>query len=108
MAGRILASVMDGGPAFPSEFDGDHVGMSLRDYFAAHAPKQKWDHFKPVMLTPKPEPDWGGIPEDQRWDESPNNFEEMANWRAEERRQYEIQWPYFYADAMIAERERAR
>lgn len=41
----------DGGPALPSETP--LGGMTLRDYFAAHAPVDPWPHFMPVM-PPKP------------------------------------------------------
>lgn len=52
--------MIDGGPAFPvlDEVNGKEVvggfGMSLRDYFAAHAPKRPHEWFTPVMDTTEP------------------------------------------------------
>lgn len=51
----------DGGPAFPrtqagkgEDFDCGHEGMSLRDYFAAHAPPDPatWFVFEPATKRP--------------------------------------------------------
>jgi hypothetical protein len=99
----------DGGPAFPFPFPGAEDtpvvrGMSLRDYFAAHAPKDRWLHYQPVMATPKPEPDWTGIPTGQRAEVDPINWAARSEWDAEYNRQYAEQWPYFYADAMLKAR----
>jgi hypothetical protein len=34
----VSSPIKDGGPAFPRTYNGDgHNGMTLRDYFAAHA-----------------------------------------------------------------------
>lgn len=102
----------DGGPAFPTEERIENFrdvaatnGMSLRDYFAAHAPKRVWNHFHPDM-PPRPEPEWGDTKPDDRWDASPFNWREIDAWKTERARQVELQWPYFYADAMLAERRR--
>lgn len=96
-------------PAFPCPhgFSGTDrtTGMSLRDYFAAHAPRRMWAQFEPYMPT-RPEPDWTGIPEEAQFDASPNNWQEIEAWKKEQKRQYERQWPWFYADAMLRERGR--
>lgn len=34
----MIAQIKDGGPAYPTFREHDEIGMSLRDYFAAHAP----------------------------------------------------------------------
>jgi hypothetical protein len=65
----------DGGTAFPSHGSMGEVvqeGMTLRDYFAAHAP---------------PVPDW---------------YIKMRNSDMEDL----IKWRWYYADAMLAEREK--
>lgn len=98
----------DGGPAFPilDNFDENgyrrdpiSFGMSLRDWFATHAPKEKWDWFEPVMTTEKPK---------HPGDVGPNTFQEYRQsvhlWDHEYSKQREIQWPWFYADNMIKER----
>lgn len=112
----------DGGPAFPKHTQSlamsdaveswvetlpGSAGMSLRDYFAAHAPTERWRHYWPTPSTPRPDPDWAGIPESARqYEASPNNWKELAAWDTEDARQYDLQWPYFYADAMLAERSK--
>lgn len=65
--GNVIAApqarvVDDGGLAFPHTGEGlgaefAATGMSLRDYFIAHAPPEPWRFFEPTM-PPKPrEPD---------------------------------------------------
>ena len=39
-------SIKDGGSAFPVADMASDVGMSLRDYFAAHAPTLQMDSFR--------------------------------------------------------------
>ncbi len=51
----------DGGPAFPHTDSGDTAtrpGMSLRAYFAAHAPDEipQWFKHKPLEESPPPPP----------------------------------------------------
>jgi hypothetical protein len=78
--------------------------MTLRDYFAAHAPEQRATWFEPTM-APRPTPEW---PDDQqRFEQDPLNWEALRDYDAEKNRQYELQWPYAYATAMIAERKKA-
>ena len=75
-----------GGFAFPHFFTnesiGDCSGMSLRDYFAAKAPKGIPEWFEPI-----------------RYDKIPVSlFSE-----AEEKRYFK--WRFYYADAMLKARE---
>ena len=78
--------------------------LTVRDYFAVRAPRKPWADYEPTMPSQIPEPDWGGISLEQQWDVDPVNWAERAEWKVEYRRQYVRQWPYFYADAMLAER----
>ena len=75
-------SVETGGPAFPSPSRIEHGnpirGMSLRDYFAAHAP-----------------------PEPAHW-RGDGHHQHTAGCLA-----CLIEWRFAYADAMLQERERA-
>lgn len=119
-----------GGPAFPSRFeirkgsnapdgtmaesDQQHVffGMTLRDYFAAHAPEkpQKW--FTPTM-PPKPDPIWPCSLTSQHIEgchcqESeamPENWQERHDYGLMAECERLLQWPYAWADAMLARRE---
>ena len=100
-----------GGPAFPFQHvkkrNGmggicdwkNHLGMTLRDYFAAHAPAEPQPWFEPV--TP-PRPEAIG-PVVDGW---PANYQAIEFWEKEYRKQRYIQWPYAWADAQIEERER--
>lgn len=67
----------DGGPAFPAA-SYLHRGMSLRDYFAAHAPE------RPGGWWPTPRP------------------ERLETWSPE----LHAAWAFAYADAMLAERDK--
>lgn len=115
--------VDDGGPAFPlfAEYEHDsgvvvrefQFGMSLRDYFAAHAPRKPQDWYEPVM-PPKPEPEYDHEHSYDRHgcysiiDGSQTcaalNAAERRRWDAEWRKQHRVQWPYAYADAMLKAR----
>lgn len=72
----------DNPPAFPNDHDTDashpRLGMTLRDYFAAHAPDMPQDD--------KP---WG------EWD---------VHFTPEDRFEKLVAWRYAYADAMLAAR----
>lgn len=74
---------------------------SLRDYFAAHAPGPPQPWFIPVMETKRPESSGPLSPSGYA-----PNYEEIEAWDAEFRKQRYIQWPYAWADAMLAEREK--
>ena len=75
----------DGGPAFPTNSDQHDVsscGLSIRDYFAAHAP---------------PPPKW--------WlDSYPDCFSKAD--RLQLPAEHWSQWAFVYADAMLAERQK--
>lgn len=113
----------DGGPAFPkheqwnewSELKGNYIprtgprgGMSLRDYFAAHASRTPQHWFRPVMPTPPPVKQRHEGHGELRGcvdDICPIlNWDEVNAYNAERERQTFLQWPYAWADAMIAER----
>lgn len=128
-----MAKTYDGGPAFPT---GDNPesrlmadpGMSLRDFFIAHAPAEPQSWFKPVM---EPEPKSVQFPADMTqeeraeyhgWDEylatsdlkyprirayaeSVDAYTVLRRaWNSEYEKQRYVQWPVAWADAMIAAR----
>lgn len=94
----------DSGPAFPCEYTGfvryangsdgvvevRHNGMSLRDYFIAHAPAEPQPWFEPVMTTLRP----------------PNPGNMQNRWDYEYDKQRYIQWPAAWADAMLEARKK--
>ncbi len=96
--------INDGGPAFPvSVADNTWManrGMTLRDWFAGQAPDRVKYDFPVRMDMPRPEPIETGI------DGYPANSEEISAWDEEHDRQRAIQWPYVWADAMLAERDK--
>lgn len=109
---------VDGGP-----------GMTLRDYFMAHAPAEPQPWFEPVM-PPRPETlnysdiadeatrdDVGmalncdtdpktkaGVDWLRRYDEQ---WAALNDWDRERVKQRLVQWPYAWADAQIAERSKS-
>lgn len=108
-----MATINDGGPAFPRPTSEDRThgdqaegnstcfgykGMSLRDYFAAHAPAvgPLWS-FPVRMPCQRPKPDIV----DKEW----MNSKEIEAWDDEKARQKLIQWPWVWADAMLAARK---
>ncbi len=112
-----------GGPAFPVQDASKWQahGMTLRDYFAAHAPQEPHAWFRPVMPNPCPEHKWEGRHAqtgeplyflnsyaaqkacgDDFWDA---NEEARAEWCAEFSKQNLVQWPYAWADAMLKARQ---
>jgi hypothetical protein len=172
-------SEKDGGSAFPqiesdaAEFNDSgrpwshtysYGGMTLRDYFAAHAPKKPAQWFRVAGMPPHPkrphgpqldyaglsldeqsfaagfaervnDPDWGDdymTPEDClkklssgstppaviaplttyitavfAWLVQMGEYEAaVAAWRDESHRRASGQWPWAYADAMLAERDK--
>ena len=92
----------DGGPAFPSEFKFDHpnagpmveqsAGMSLRDYFAIHAPEPTNEQISSI----------------ERREQAANPHNEPYANKVRRRGRQEIicSLRYEYADAMLAEREK--
>jgi hypothetical protein len=116
-------------PTFTGAFTGVPVGVTLRDYFMAHAPvePQKW--FLPAM------PECPAVPSEKSIDDAalaqaihdydyielPASMAEraaqwftarnaaieaQAEWQVEFRKQLYVQWPRAWADLMLAERER--
>ena len=96
----------DGGPAFPfvpgsqpklddgtwdQSWESGDSGMSLRDYFAANAPAEPWYYYKPVFDEPKPE-----------------DVVDLVMWNKRYQDEYDQQWPWYYADVMIARREKTK
>ena len=118
-----MDKIKDGGPAFarPSFSGGTRgnnpqMGMTLRDYFIAHAPAEPQPWFMPAM---PPAPDmtiWIGS-SGKIYDSeiSAINSKEMTirpvagdeydAWRNEQVKQRYIQWPAAWADAMLKARE---
>jgi hypothetical protein len=86
-------------------------GMTLRDYFAAHAPRKPQAWFKPVMDTPRPEEIIdhecrnAQIYRDEPWRWDLVNEKEVRLWDVEYQTRLYLQWPYAYADAMLKARE---
>lgn len=113
-----------GGPAFPVSHQDGHStwqfpGMTLRDYFIAHAPAEPQSWFMPVM---PPAPDlsiWAGesgrkydgereamgSEEGLRGKVRPVNADAYYAWRNEQAKQRYVQWPAAWADAMLKARE---
>lgn len=106
----------DGGAAFPT-LDGGSLscsnhndqramtfraqgGMSLRDYFAAHAPTEVQIWFKPVMPAPRPEAKFV----EQKGHETCTNQAELDAYDRERNKQRLIQWPYAWADTQLEQR----
>jgi len=89
-------------------------GITLRDYFIAHAPTEPWDWFEPVMPpAPKPTPqknfygDCRHLPEYLQYQQDiANARDEIGKWDKEKERQRMIQWPIFWADTMLEAREK--
>lgn len=112
-------------PAFPIVFQADArftdasgdcayvdaPGMTLRDYFATHAPSDAQSWFEP-KIQPRPSPEYDhDHPNERRchngFDCPPVNAEALHAYDDERRKQYELQWPYAWADAMLAERSKS-
>lgn len=82
-------------------------GLTLRDYFAAHAPASPQPWFRPEM-PPQPERIYPHKKCMNACCKLPMNASEREAWVLEKERQLYIQWPYAWADAMLAERDRAK
>lgn len=80
------------------EYSSMQAGMTLRDYFITHAPPRPTD-WVPDMGSP---PDFKGIAGTEEFD---RRCELRRLWVREKKIQASIQWPAFWADAMLAERE---
>ncbi|MBV1814487.1 hypothetical protein KTT58_17215 [Pseudomonas viridiflava] len=94
----------DGGPAFPLKepLTSDSTGMSLRDYFAANAPSIPFAWFAPNMDSAEPE--LVGTQDLETGEMRNSNHREIQAWVAERYKQACIQWPYAWADLMLAAR----
>lgn len=116
-------------PAFPVRgacAENQFNGMTLRDYFMAHAPAEPQPWFQPVM-PPAPRvmkvheiedrqirdevltaDDAGADPETDAGMEFVRQRSEAQaqfdQWEAERRKQRYIQWPAAWADAMLDQR----
>lgn len=100
------------------------VGMTLRDYFIAHAPAEPQDWFTPKMDFDCPlVPEWHHIQERElreevrlcclndydpdsaagiEWFENRATIEdEHKNWQKDYRKQRQVQWPAAWADEML-------
>lgn len=130
-----MEKINDGGSAFarsigssPGQFNGSQSGMSLRDFFIAHAPAEPQSWFKTAM---EPEPKSVQFPSDMTqeesdeyhgWDEylatsdlkcprirayaeSVDAYTVLSHaWNSECEKQRYVQWPTAWADAMLAAR----
>jgi hypothetical protein len=85
-------------PAFPVEREEALHGLTKREYFAARAPVEQLWHFDPVLPSPRPESIW----RNRDIDAVPANVVEIEKWEREAERQRAIQWPWVWADAVLA------
>lgn len=115
-------------PAFPAQFfDERATGMTLRDYFMAHAPAEPQGWFMPVMPPCPIVPSVASVTDDglrrelqdvydgacdphtwraAKWVEDREKLvEQQTIWQAEFRKQLCIQWPVAWADAMLEQRK---
>ena len=130
-----MSTKEDGGPAFPQKepLTSDHQGVSLRDYFIAHAPAEPQPWFEPVVdpsFDVLPEPD-APVLVSQKASEEHDAFlaDELEavdikdkivrdyalafdahvaseeRWEAEHAKQRYIQWPAAWADEMLKARK---
>ncbi len=86
--------------------------ISLRDYFAAHAPCDWAEWYQPQM-PPRPATEWGHDHPNEKqcrstYDCIPINLDELETYDRLRREEYYRQWPYAWADAMLAERHKVR
>lgn len=108
----------DGGPAFPRDHASlGHNGMSLRDYFIAHAPAEPQPWFEPVMCEC---PAAIYVSHDGRFQYASAeaaasawgsvgyriaNGSAIEAWEAERAKQRYAQWPAAWADEMLKARQ---
>lgn len=137
-AQEIARLLRDGGPVHPLSYDYstdssveslEWNGMTLRDYFIAHAPAEVPEWFLATMTWECPlVPAWNALTLDQRnaveqldfYDDErdfPGRAEAVAwvqkrdeatkgqqAWQAEFRRECTLQWPLYWADEMLKRR----
>lgn len=116
----------NGGPAYPVielNHDGSpyhqSLGISVRDYFIAHAPAEPQPWFYP-NVPPCPEiKGWANsnnpgrvyaceahaMIDNTRGEVTPSNQKEIEQWHKEYTRQRYIQWPAAWADEQLKARE---
>lgn len=106
--------VKDGGPAFPhcvwtGDIHAGHAeGLSIRDYLAAHAPPPaEW--YDPPPTRPRPAA--GSLK--RRFGQAvetphPKAQAAIIVWEMEQQRHRETTWPWVWADAMLATRDRGQ
>lgn len=125
----------DGGPAFPAfenvpgygcskpvvgtngeiYFENHSPGMSLRDYFIAHAPAEPQPWFEPKLPPcPKPDPAWhwcegckgdGNCDHNAQCDQLREVQKQHLTWKADAKKAQYVQWPAAWADEMLKARE---
>lgn len=85
----------------------DYGGMTLREYFAAHAPAEPQPWFMPVMATPRPA--YPGeystaLPIQQIVDHQTTVVRAQDEWDLARSVARYAQWPWAWADAVLAAR----
>jgi hypothetical protein len=107
------------GPAFPNEYTlPENQGITIRDYFIAHAPAKPQDWFQPEFSEPYPEPPETWTSPKRWWQFWRNMDDESADdrlwwgmtsavlaWNRARDQQRLLQWPAAWADAMLAARK---
>jgi hypothetical protein len=130
----VSAVTNTGGAAFPyylHRTGGKYEpGMTLRDYFIAHAPAEPQPWFEPTMPHPKPEaPAWPAFTDDEHaqynsWRNGGREVEEIESvqvasfarqtifyanqredWEHDYQKQRLVQWPAAWADEMLKARQ---
>ena len=86
-----MSKIEDGGPAFPYIQGQQYCGMTLRDYFAIHAP----------------EPSAEDVQRERGRDKSKNPYNEAHKPRLREDKEIRAYLRYACADAMLAARKGA-
>jgi hypothetical protein len=127
---QIVPEIDNGGPAFPAVNHHTYRGMSLRDYFMAHAPAEPQHWFSPVMTEPAPvqlqfreapaavQKELEGVdyeewcdpvamsPEAREWHERRVAAKKaLHRWNAEAEKQRYVQWPAAWADEQLKARK---
>ena len=125
-----MNTTTNGGPAFPcdniigrdifGQMQGSEIssaGMTMRDYFMAHAPAEPQQWFKPVMAVTCPAPHF--VSDDGKRDYGfdaraaekavGDNFIDITlatrdDWTNESWKQRYVQWPAAWADEMLKAR----
>lgn len=93
---EMTMSTLADKPAFPTDPRGTNfMGITIFQYFVAHAPPEPQGWFHPVM-------------EERRGKINPHRGDLLAEWDAEFRRQKYAQWPIAWAKMMIAELEKQK